>query len=337
MEDVAAVIAGSKKMRWDLRARPHYEVWYTTVSQLSTGAGFWIRYAIVAPRSGPNRTEVWFTSFIPDLTEGNVAVAQEYPIEYFAASAEPFSVRMGPSLLEAGRMTGMLDAAGLPVTWDLVYQPVTDPLEFLPAPLYRTRWVRTKLLVPHPFLMIGGKIQVGSRTFILNGDPGQQGHVWGSRHAEEWTWFHCSAFVDDRGEPVPGYVTGATAQQRFAGLLLPPLGFGHLVWKEKHLQLRPETRWEKRWEGPWRWSGRLPDEDVSVTLTLPWPEMVVAEYADPPGGAVFCHHTERAGCRLELRAPRQAPRVFHAVASAHLEIGSRRADARAPRRAVRQR
>src|SRR5438093_598356 len=128
MEDVAAVIAGSKKMRWDLRARPHYEVWYTTVSQLSTGAGFWIRYAIV--------------------------------------------------------------------------------------------------------------------------DPGQQGHVWGSRHAEEWTWFHCSAFVDDRGEPVPGYVTGATAQQRFAGLLLPPLGFGHLVWKEKHLQLRPETRWEKRWEGP---------------------------------------------------------------------------------------
>src|SRR5213594_2752135 len=79
MEDVAAVIAGAKKMRWDFRARPHYEVWYTTVSQLSTGAGFWIRYAIVAPEPGPNRVEVWFTSFIPDLAEGNVAVAQEYP------------------------------------------------------------------------------------------------------------------------------------------------------------------------------------------------------------------------------------------------------------------
>jgi hypothetical protein len=333
-----AGVAQAKRMRWDGRARPHYEVWYTTASHLTTGAGFWIRYALLSPRRGAPRVQVWFTSFVPDLAESNVAAAQEYSIEHFSGeTAEPWGLRIGPSLLEQGRMTGMLDAAGTPVTWDLVYQPVTDALDLLPKPFYRTRWVSTKVTVPHPFLMIGGKIQIGGRTFILNGDPAQQGHVWGSRHAAEWIWFHCSAFVDDLGESVPGYVTGVTAQPRVAGFVLPPVSFGHVVWKDAHGALRPATPWQSRRDDRWIWSGRLGDDDVTATVTFPWSAMVLARYEDPSGGEVFCHHTERGDCTLQLRAPRQPPRIFRAASSAHLEIGSRKADPRAPRRVMLQR
>jgi hypothetical protein len=231
-------------------------------------------------------------------------------------------------------MTGMLDAGGIPVVWDLVYDAVTDPLVFLPEAFYKTPWIRTKLVVPHPYLQIGGKIQIANRTFLLNGDPGQQGHVWGTRHAAEWIWFHCSSFTEENGDSVPGYVAGVSARQRMGPLLLPPLSFGHLVWKDQHIPLRPDSRWEDRWDGPWEWRGKLGDRSVQVRLTIPWDRMVSAEYEDPSGGSPICHHTERADCTIHFRSPRRPPVVYSSRAMAHLEIGSRRRDPRS-RRSVR--
>jgi hypothetical protein len=337
VDDLGARVDDAKRARWRRGRGPHYEVWYTTVSQLTSGAGFWIRYALLEPRRAPPRVEVWFASFVPDQASACVAAVQEYPIDQLAYRDNPFTVRIGPCTLESGRMTGMLEAAGTPVTWDLVYTPVTEPLEPLPEAFYRAGWVGTKLVVPHPFLLAGGKIEIGGRTFILNGDPGEHGHVWGRRHAAEWLWFHASAFVEEGGEPIPGYVTGVAARQQLGGVLLPPLSFGHLVWREKHVALRPATPWQERDGGAWRWTGTRGDEDVAVSVSFRWPELLLAEYEDPGGARVFCHHTERGDCRVEFRAPRRPPTVFQAAGTAHLEIGSRRADPRAGRRVVRQR
>ncbi len=337
MTDASTKLGRYKEMRWDGRSRRHYEAWYTTMNQISTGAGFWIRYALLVPRNGSANIQVWFTSFVPDLSGAQVAVVQKYSLDQFSVSAAPFRVRMGPNTLESGRMTGMINAGGTPVTWDLVYESVTDPLQNLPDVFYNTRWTRSKFLTPHPFLMIGGKIQVGDHSFILNGDPGQQGHIWGRRHADEWTWFHCSSFIEQGGDPVAGYVTGITAQQRFAGgLALPPLNFGHLVWKDRHLQIRPATPWSERWKGIWEWNGSTEDEDVKVTLSIPWKEMVLAPYEDPAGHSILCHHTDLADCVLHFRAPRQPPRVFRSTGKAHLEIGSRSADTRVQRKVIMQ-
>jgi hypothetical protein len=228
-------------------------------------------------------------------------------------------------------MLGMVNAHGTPVTWDLVYQPVTDPLEFLPSSFYATPLVRTKLLVPHPFLSVGGRIRIGDHSFILNHDPGQQGHVWGRSHAREWIWFHCSSFLDERGEALRGYVTGVTAQQRL-GLTLPPVSFGHLVWEELHFSIHPASPWRERREGPWEWRASTLQEEISVRLSVPWEEMVLAEYEDPVEGRRYCHHTDRADCAVEFRRPRHAPRRFESRGMSHLEIGSGAADPRAPRR-----
>src|SRR5262245_21052251 len=183
VDELAARVEGAKRARWTQSLAPHYEVWYTTLSQLTSGAGFWIRYALLLPRRAPPRVEVWFASFVPDQPAACVAAAQEYPMDQLSYRESPFALRIGPCTLESGRMTGMLDAGGTRVTWDLVYTAVTEPLEPLPEVFYRTRWVPTRLVVPHPFLLAGGKIDIGGRTFILNGDPGEQGHVWGRRHA----------------------------------------------------------------------------------------------------------------------------------------------------------
>ena len=335
MERAVTALDSLKEMRWNGRSRGHFEAWYATMNQVSSKAGFWIRYAMVAPRTGENRAQVWFTSLVPGASEASVAAVQEYPPDQFNASSAPFALRVGPSSLESGRMTGMMEIAGVPVTWDLVYEAVTDPLRNLPEVFYKTRWVASSFLTPHPFMMIGGKIQIGFHTFILNADPGQQGHIWGRSHAEEWVWFHCSSFIQEGGNPIPAYVTGVTARQRLLGrVLLPPLSFGHLVWNEKHVQIRPETGWEKRWNGPWAWKGVAGDEEVKLSLVVPWTEMVLAPYRDPAGRTLYCHHADVADCTVEFRGPRKPPRVFRSTRMAHLELGSRSPDARVARKVL---
>jgi len=135
--------------------------------------------------------------------------------------------------------------------------------------------------------------------------------------------------------PVQGYVTGITAQQRLLGRLsLQPLSFGHLFWNEKQLPIRPTTRWQNRWRDPWEWKGSLEAEDVTVTLTLPWHEMVLAEYDDLAGHQLYCHHTDRADCFVIFRTPQPPPRVFCLTGMAHLEIGSWDIDPRVTHRVM---
>jgi hypothetical protein len=232
----------------------------------------------------------------------------------------------------------MLEAAGVPVAWDLVYEPVTDPLLYLPESFYRGNPSRQfRMVSPYPFMSIGGKIQVRDHQFILNGDSGMQRHTWGARPPQEWAWFHCSSFLDERGESVPAYVTGLTARQTLAGnLLLPARSYGHLVWKERHVSLQPSGGWEDRWNSRWKWQGVMGEEAVVVDLAWPWQEAVVAEYKQERRGSVYWNHCEVADCTVAFRAPRRPPRVFSSVGKAHMEIGARRQNGRAGRKAALQ-
>jgi hypothetical protein len=338
METVTEVGRLGNTMQWDGQLCPHFEVWHVTLNQLNSGAGFRIRHAIIAPRKGTASAQVSFTSFVPSVAQANVAAAKLFPIDLLSFTKNPFSLRIGPASLAPERLAGKLDAADAAVSWDLSCEPVTEPLELLPEVLYRAFWIRAKLVTPYPFMHVGGEIRIRDSRFLLNGDPGQLVHAWGTRHPDEWIWFHCSSFLSDSGDLVPGYVTGVAAQRRPLGRLnLPPLSYGHLVWKERHLPIRPVSSWPSRWRGPWEWQGRLADEVIAVTLTVPWHDMVVAEYDDPAGRRSYCQYADRADCVLTFRSPRLPARVFRATGLAHLEIGSRDTDPRVTRRIQRSR
>jgi hypothetical protein len=323
-------------MRWDGYLHPHYEVWHTTLNQLNSGAGFRIRFAIIAPRKGAASAQVSFTSFVPASAQANLAAAAVFPIEQLSFTRDPFALRIGPCSLQTRQMAGMLNTADATLSWDICCEPLTEPLQFLPEALYRASWIRSKIVTPRPFMHLGGEIRIRESRFLLNGDPGQQVHAWGTRHPDEWIWFHCSSFFTDAGDLVPGYVTGVAAQRRLMSRVnLPPLSYGHLVWHERHIPIQPASSWQSRWRGPWEWQGKSAEEEVAVTLAIPWHDMVLAEYDDPAGRGVHCQYADRADCSVTFRAPRRPARVFTSTGMAHLEIGSRDIDPRITRRVVR--
>ncbi len=334
MDGISARVNAGNAMRWDGRRPRHYETWFLTANHRTSGAGFWIRYGIRAPRDDGRAPHgvVGFASSVPDISSATVAIVQRYPSGQFHCDPEPFALTIGPCHLRSERITGMIEAGGVPVAWDLVCPVVTDPLVNLPEPLYGNVWTRTKLLTPHPFLSLGGKIQIRDHSFILNNDPGQQGHLWGRRYPGEWIWLHCSSFVENETDPLAAYVAGFAAQGRFSrSLRLSPSSYGHLVWKKQHIPLVPASRFEDRWRGKLQWRGLTNDREVVVEVELDWADMVVAELEDPSGQVVFCHHSDRADCTVRFRSPRQAPEVHRALGTAHVEIGSTTRDPRARR------
>ncbi len=313
--------------RWGSEA-PFCETWCATLNHLSSGAGFWIRYAIVAPRRAPARAEVWFASFTPGRESASAALGCVYARDEFDVAVDPCSVQAGPCLLEPDRMTGMLAGEGTPVIWDLEYNPVTGPLSYFPDRSYLSR--RWKLVVPYPFMLIGGKIQVRDQQFTFNGDPGQQSHSWGAVTPARWGWFHCSAFLRDGGDPVPAYVTGTLLQQRFR-MPLSPSSFGHLVWNERHIPIQSAQSFRGGSRGDWQWQGSSGEETIDVNVTLPWNDLVAAEHRGATGLVTYIHHTGSATCTVRFSGPGQPPASFTAARLAHAQIAGPTLDPRVRR------
>jgi hypothetical protein len=318
-----AAIRNDLAVRREPPSRSRVEAWWTTLNQLNTGAGFRIGYVLRRTADENPEGEVWFTSAVSGMASANVALAQRYPSEQVAVGPDGLPLQIGPCSLEFGRITGMLPGSALPVTWDLVYAPVTESLRYLPELHGRAGF---QVLVPYPFMMIGGKIQIGDHRFVLNGDPGQQQHTWGGLPGSEWIWFHCSSFASEGGEPIPAYVTGLSRLEGRLARAPRPRSYGHFVWKERHLKLQPVSPWESRWSDAWVWRAPSEDEEIRVAIAVPWSRMIMARHQFE-GRALISHYSTAAECTVSFSAPRLPPRIFRS-AGTHVEVGSRRADPR---------
>ncbi len=282
---------------WDRRRTGHYEVWYLTLSDLATGAAFWIRYTLEAPQEGRGapHARLWFSSFSPDGKGGEAARHLDVSIDRLEAGSDPFSVRMGDSELTHGTATGAIPGHA---AWDLRWSPPIVGHHHLPGVAYHVPIASTTVLSPAPAVRFSGTITAGDRTFELDGAPGCQTHLWGKKHAEQWVWARASSW--DGGEDA--FFEGLTARVRRGRLLLPPMTVLslRLAGKVHHVKaLRQALRTKSAWSlGRWSFSGEGPTLAISGEVTHPAADLLLAEYTDPDGEESFCHNSELASVRL---------------------------------------
>lgn len=280
----------------------HYEVWYTTLNHRPSRTGFWIRYTMEAPIAGHGDpyAQLWFAAFDAADPSRGFALNRKLPIAEMRASASPFEVRIGDSLIADGVARGSLAGAGHQARWDLTWKPAATTHRHLPGLIYRTKLGDTKVLSPSLDAPFSGTIEIDGRTLTLDGEPGGQTHLWGRKHAHAWAWGHCNAFED---RPGAAFET-LTVQLARRGIVLPPLTLLTLYLDGETLRFTDfaDTLFTRgRW-GTARYDFRAigPEVRIEGGYSCRPEDMTVAEYSDPDGDPSYCANTEVADLRITV-------------------------------------
>jgi hypothetical protein len=275
--------------------RGRYEAWFLTLSSPDGRSGYWIRYTLRSPVAGPREPRLWFARFSRDDPVATFGINAGADHDAFRSEPGAFEIRIAEALLRSGRAVGEVAGAGHEARWDLEFDTGQPTFRLLPEALYGNPVVPTRPFTPNPDLRYRGTIEVDGRVMSVDGFPGQQGHVEGSRHGERWAWAFCNGF--DLGGVV---FQALSAQGRRGPLTTPHLSFAGLRWEGRWIRLRGVAR-RKSWSlGRWRirLAGRRHRLEGEV-----WADprdLVQARYLDPDDTPRWCHNSEVSSCRLVL-------------------------------------
>jgi hypothetical protein len=333
---ISSAASDGNRMRWQFQTG-HYEVWYATLSHRDSGCGFWIRYTLESPTDGHGQpyAQLWFARFDRQRPERTFGFNRKFAIGELRQEPSPFRVRIGDSELRDDGAKGALAGAGHDVRWDLAWQPSARTHLHLPAPVYKARFADTLVLSPNLNVAARGTIAVDGESYACDGEPLDQTHLWGRKHAYSWAWSHCNAFEGDRGAALETLTVrlkrgpvvlpkltllslyldgGEPAELQFRELWQLPLARSDYATGRYHLRAASAT---------WK---------IEVELGCRPEDMIMAEYVDPDGEPAYCHNTECADATVTLwkRSPLggrfQKVRTLTSHGGAHFEWGARAGD-----------
>jgi Tocopherol cyclase len=270
-----------------------YEVWFLTFTDPVTGRGYWVRSTYLAPNQGLASAGVWFAQFDPADPSSTFGIHRRS--DTWAFSTERFDVRIAGTFMAPGMAQGSIEGGGHHVSWDLEYSTGGETYHLLPQALYRGGLAPTKPLSPNVDTRISGWVTIDGAKSEITKVPGQQGHLWGERHALRWAWAHCSDF--DQEEAV---VHAVIAQGRRGPVKTPYVTFAGVRWDGRWIRLNRVSPKPDFGLGTWRVDLESRRYRLTGRIEAPAIALLRARYEDPDGSARYCHNSEIASCRLAL-------------------------------------
>ena len=294
---------------WDGKKRGHYEVYYLKWNHLKTQTAVWLRYTLHVPIAGCGEptASLWGIFFdAKDLTQ-NQALKSTFPIHAWKATRNPFSFHVGTAVLTDGSAKGRIENKERFFEWDLKWDPSPETICYLPYPwLYKAPLPKTKVLTPNIDVRFRGTFRTQRETFVCEGEPGEQTHIWGIKHAERWVWGHCNIFKED-----PHAVFwGLSAQIPIGPWVTPPLSVFYFRYRGgEYLVNRLWKGWSHPTEfslGRWNFTANVSkDLRLKGEFRVSSDRCVGVEYQDPDGDRLYCNNTKIADFRLDILQKRR--------------------------------
>ncbi len=293
------------QLRWDGAERGFYEVYYLKWNDRASNTAAWVRYTLTSPLRGLAEPycELWGIFFDAAEPKNHFAVKNRFAISKLSCGASPFELRIGDAQLrhDACRAKVVDAGSGRSLSWDVRFDSEDPTHRYFPSAwLYQHRFPKTKLLSPHCNARFSGVVETGDRRIEFANAPGQQTHIWGTKHAHRWVWGHCNAFEED-----PGAVwEGLTAQLKLGPVASPRLSLFYLKAGGEVHHFNDLPRWlsnKGQWElGKWRF--RFGNESIRVEgeIDAPYDSLVGVRYLDPDGDPLWCSNSKVAPIRLAL-------------------------------------
>ncbi|HOO55567.1 MAG TPA: tocopherol cyclase family protein [bacterium] len=323
------------RLRWN--GRPgHYEVYYITLNHLESGSGFWIRYTMTAPEHsvGEAYSQLWFSYFNHGDPSRNFALKKKFPIEALKDDGTNFSLRIGDNELSGSHLRGVIEGNGHRAGWDLSHSGDEPVHLMMPKFLYLKELADTTAVCVYPDSRFHGSITIDGEKLDFNGDPGDQTHLWGEKHAQRWAWVHCNAFDGSPGS----LLEGLSVQVVRGGFTTPPINLFRLKHGGEDYSfteipgiLRSSGSFDL---GNWNFTSSSGNSMIKGEISCRADDLVRADYLDPDGEEAFCHNTEVASCNISVYKRKNMFSAWTecnrlgAEKTCHVEFAGRTPDAR---------
>jgi hypothetical protein len=302
-------------LRFDGKRPGFYEVYFIEVQDPSCTTGLWLRYTLRSPvRAGGPLAEVWAMYFDRRDPSHNIALKQTIPFEEANIErARLFFSVAGCQLTHSG-CRGQIEKGSKRIAWDLSWGERTSLVHFPFEAMYTSGFPKTKYVSPHFDLRARGFYQTNAHRFDLVDAPGQQSHIWGTKHAKRWIWAHANTFKEDED----AVFEGLTAEVKLGPISSPQLtlfalryrGVDYLFNKVRDLLRVNESRLDAQnrpssYFPVSRWIVGGGNERLRFRGEL-WSDLsnyIGAKYTDPDGSELACSHSKVASAKLEILVP----------------------------------
>lgn len=317
--------------RWTGSSRGFYEVWFLKLNHRKSGRALWVRYALLSPREsgvGP-RGEVWAMSFDPKDAAGHRALKVNVPMGDVRVGGEGL-VAIGSSILGDGAARGEARGDGVSIVWDLTYTSTGGEYTHIPRIVELLGIVDTAATSPHVDARFHGRFTVDGETVECDGEPGMQGHLWGRKYGEEWSWCHVNAF-EGEGDLVVEAVSGPV-RLPLLGRRVLTTGFVRYGGVEHHFNAIGDAFASEASYDLGRYRFTVGDQRRRFVAELTArPEAIIGvAYTDTDETQVHCANSKIADCTVSVEE-RDGPgwiflpvRRFEARGTAALETVRRR-------------
>jgi Tocopherol cyclase len=270
-----------------------YEVWFLTFTDPSTGAGYWVRSTHRAPKRGSHEAGVWFARFDPGDPAGTFGIHRRS--DRWSISTKVFAVRIGDCIMSSGHSEGEVRAEDRTVRWELDYPTGGTTWRLLPDPFYRGGLAPTKPFSPNVDSRVDGTVWVDDQPLEIRNAPAQQGHLFGTRHADRWAWAHCGTFEDE-----DAVVHALTARGRRGPFITPFVTSIGVRWEGRWNRLVQVSRRSDFGLGSWKIDVQSRQYRLTGRIEAPPRAMLRATYRDPDDTLRYCHNSEISSSRLVL-------------------------------------
>ncbi|RNL80049.1 hypothetical protein [Nocardioides marmorisolisilvae] len=296
--------------------RGRLEVWYSTLTDPSTGTGIWVHHELVVPSD--DRAPYghgWIAVFRPD----RAPVLERFGPHPWATPASGFTA--GAVEHVADRLSGTAGA----VRWDLRTVSAGPPMFTFPSWAWHQELLPAAQVVPEPQARFNGTVRIGEDELVLDGAVGANARIYGHGNGLRWGWLHADLGDGEVCEVV-------TAISKRAGLRrLPALAQVQLRLNGEPdrpgdplvAALGQRTRLHR--DG-WTVKGRLGGgRRLEIDVRLPEDQTLDVSYLDPDGRMLVCRNSERAQASIKLLRREGgswvAERDWFLGSTAHAEAG----------------
>ncbi|MCK6546866.1 hypothetical protein L6R52_13540 [Myxococcota bacterium] len=334
-------------LRFDGQRRGFYEVYFIEVQDAAHETGLWIRYTLRSPRKHVLEpvAEVWAMYFDRLDPSKNLALKHTVPFSVARAERDRLHLSIAGCELSHSGCRGAIERDGRRIEWDLTWDDGVRLVHFPFESMYSGALPKTKVVSPHFHMHASGRYAAHGVERRIEGEPGQQSHLWGTQHAHRWIWAHSNTFAED---PTAAF-EGLSAEIKLGPVPMPPLTMFALRWrgkdyvfnKPRQLLQQNESRTDaeaspRSYHPVAKWIVGGGDDSLRFRGEL-WSDLshyVGVRYTDPDGSGLVCNHSKVANARFEILVPdgnswRVAERLTSTGATA-IEFVGHGADPRVP-------